>query len=517
MSALDNDIDALVGTTTGGKYHIDALLGRGGMGAVFQATNTAIGKRVALKFLYRDAARDRDAVIRFQREAESASAAESAHIVQIFDSGSTEDGLPFLVMELLKGEDLRGRLRREGKLPLAEVVHIAGQVARALKSAHAAGIVHRDLKPDNVFLCERDDEPMFVKLVDFGISKVAHRGANADTLTHRGVVLGTAFYMSPEQAKAERDIDGRTDLFSLGAIMYEALAGRPPHEGTAYEAVLIDICTRDADDVREYAPNVPEPIAKVLSRALARDRNDRFGDAQEMYDALVAAAPSLLKPSPLSGSGPRLAHGNEADRSSSPASDSEPDPGRPSTAEPDSDLPPPADEASSPSAPRVVVPSDGAAAYFTGQGTALAPTVAAETGLSLRRTALIGAGLGLGALALAAWLVAASSDSTTPSPGRSGAEADPAAKPPPAVAAAPPMASTAPGADEEAASAASAGSASPDAPLVEPVVAPAGLEPTEPAHRPHPSVKGRSTIGGKPTVKKRRTGVAKGLELVTEP
>src|SRR5262249_2345455 len=142
---------------------------------------------------------------------------ESAHIVHIFDSGTTDDGRPFLVMELLTGEDLRSVLKREGRAPLEDVVHVMGQVLRALARAHAAGIIHRDLKPDNIFLCRRDDDPMFVKIVDFGISKITRRMATADTLTRRGSVLGTAFYMSPEQAQAFPDIDGRTDLYSAGA------------------------------------------------------------------------------------------------------------------------------------------------------------------------------------------------------------------------------------------------------------------------------------------------------------
>jgi serine/threonine-protein kinase len=290
------DDAALVGSTVGAKYRIDRLLGRGGMGAVYQATNTTIGKRVALKFLDREAARDLDAVTRFQREAEAASAIESAHIVHIFDSGN-EEGRPFLVMELLSGEDLRARLRREGRIPLAELVHIAGQVLRALSRAHAEGIVHRDLKPDNIFLCQRDDDPMFVKIVDFGISKVSRKTISADTLTRRGVVLGTAFYMSPEQAQAFRDIDGRTDLYSLGSILYEALAGRPPHIGSAYEAVLIAICTIDAEDVRTHAPDVPEALAEVISKALERDRGKRFQSAEEFYDALALATPGILRTS----------------------------------------------------------------------------------------------------------------------------------------------------------------------------------------------------------------------------
>ena len=211
----ESELRALVGTTVAGKYRVDRMIGRGGMGAVFQAVNLAIGKRVALKFLNHEAAQNREACQRFQREAEAAGMAESAHIVQIFDSGVTDSGLPFLVMELLSGEDLRARLRREGRLGVAAALQIVSQVLRALLCAHEAGIVHRDLKPDNVFLCARDDQPSFVKVVDFGISKVA-RARAADTLTRHGTVLGTAFYMSPEQAQSFADIDGRTDLFSVG-------------------------------------------------------------------------------------------------------------------------------------------------------------------------------------------------------------------------------------------------------------------------------------------------------------
>jgi eukaryotic-like serine/threonine-protein kinase len=283
-----DELDLLIGATVAGKYHIDRLIGRGGMGAVFQATNAVIGKRVALKFLSATTCTDGDAATRFQREAEAASLAESPHIVQIFDSGRSEQGLPFLVMELLTGEDLRARLRREGRLDVDSAVRIGVQVLKALKQAHAAGIVHRDLKPDNVFLCRHEDDPSFVKLVDFGISKLQQR-AGVDTLTHEGAVLGTAFYMSPEQAQSFPDIDGRTDLFSLGAILYEMLAGAPPHRAPTYEAVLITICTRDAADVRNEAPEVPEKLARVIARALARDRTDRYSSAEAMQLELESA------------------------------------------------------------------------------------------------------------------------------------------------------------------------------------------------------------------------------------
>ena len=283
-----DELDRLIGSTVAGKYHIDRLIGRGGMGAVFQATNAGIGKRVALKFLGAETSKDVDAATRFQREAEAASLAESPHIVQIFDSGRSEQGLPFLVMELLTGEDLRARLRREGRLAPEAAARIALQVLKALRQAHGAGIVHRDLKPDNVFLCQRDDEPAFVKIVDFGISKL-QQSPGVDTLTHKGAVLGTAFYMSPEQAQSFSDIDGRTDLFSVGAILYEMLTGQPPHSAPTYEAVLIAICTRDADDVRAKAPEVPEKLARVIARALKRDREERYQSAEEMLDDLDAA------------------------------------------------------------------------------------------------------------------------------------------------------------------------------------------------------------------------------------
>ncbi|HWA78289.1 MAG TPA: serine/threonine-protein kinase [Polyangiaceae bacterium] len=295
VAAAPEPEEGLVGRVIAGKYRVDRLLGRGGMGSVFQATNLSIGKRIALKFLNRDAARDPDATERFQREALAASVVESSHIVQIFDSGTSEDGLPFLVMELLSGEDLRARLSREGRLPVEAAAAVAVQLLRALVRAHAAGIVHRDLKPDNVFLCERDDGSLYVKIVDFGVSKLA-RSAKLDTLTGRGTVLGTAFYMSPEQAQAFSDVDGRTDLFSVGAILYECLAARPPHVAPTYEAVLIAICTKQAEDIRNFAPDVPRSLADVIHRALATDRSQRYASAQAMLDALSAALPSAMLP-----------------------------------------------------------------------------------------------------------------------------------------------------------------------------------------------------------------------------
>ncbi|HTN82594.1 MAG TPA: serine/threonine-protein kinase [Sorangium sp.] len=276
------------------KYEIVRTIGRGGMGMVYEAVNTAIGKRVAMKFVDADLAQNKDAVARFHREAQAASAVESAHIVEIFDAGFADE-VPFLVMELLRGEDLGHRIRRCGRLDLGEALHVTAQILRGLHRAHEAGIVHRDLKPDNIFLVDRDDDPNFAKILDFGISKVRRAdGAPAHTLTREGTVLGTPFYMSPEQAQALPDVDGRTDLWAVGAILYECLSGHPPHSGNSYEQVIVNICMKDAHDVRMSNPAVPEPIARVIAKALTRDRELRFSSARDFLDALIAGAGGLL-------------------------------------------------------------------------------------------------------------------------------------------------------------------------------------------------------------------------------
>jgi serine/threonine protein kinase len=286
--------DALVGKTIN-KYEIVRLIGRGGMGTVYEAINTSIGKRVAMKFVDAESAHNKDAVARFQREAQAASAVESAHIVEIFDSGTSDEGLPFIVMELLRGEDLGHRIKRCGRLELSEALHITAQILRGLHRAHEAGIIHRDLKPDNIFLVDRDDDADFAKVLDFGISKMQRFGeVPAKTLTREGTVLGTPFYMAPEQAQALNDIDGRADLWSVGAILYECLSGRPPHSGTTYEQVIINICMKDPEDIRAHNPAVPEALAKTLAKALCRDKEGRFSSARELLDALVTSSGGLL-------------------------------------------------------------------------------------------------------------------------------------------------------------------------------------------------------------------------------
>jgi len=287
------EADDLMGRLVG-KYTLVRLLGVGGMGRVYEGVHGSIGKRAALKFIDRESVTP-EAVQRFQREAQAAGAIESAHIVEVHDVGETDDGRPFIVMELLRGEDLGHRLRRLGRLDVPEALRVVGQLLRGLARAHDAGIVHRDLKPDNVFLVDRDDDPSFVKILDFGVSKIQRRGdPTTKTITREGVVLGTPIYMSPEQAQALPDVDPRADLWSVGAILYECLTGRPPFSGATYEQVIVTICTRDAEDVRALNPAVPAGIAQVIARALTRERDERFASAREMLDALVTDSEGML-------------------------------------------------------------------------------------------------------------------------------------------------------------------------------------------------------------------------------
>jgi eukaryotic-like serine/threonine-protein kinase len=289
-----------IGSLVNDKYRIIREIGRGGMGAVYEAQNVAIGKKVALKFIDHEAATNADAVQRFVREAQAASAAESMHIVQVFDVGECPHGTPYIVMELLRGETLAGRLSRMRQLPVSEAVHVCVHALRGLRRAHEVGIVHRDLKPDNIFLVETDDDPIFGKVVDFGISKIIRRASELDasTLTRQGVILGTPYYMSPEQAQGMPDLDARTDLWAVGAILNECLTGQRPHVGNTYEQVIVAICTTDVPDIRSRAPWVPQNVADVIRRALTRDREQRYQSASEFIDALRGVAPDLLSANP---------------------------------------------------------------------------------------------------------------------------------------------------------------------------------------------------------------------------
>jgi eukaryotic-like serine/threonine-protein kinase len=267
------------------KYEIRALIGQGGMGRVYEAWNPSIDKLVAIKVLAEPAQRHPQAAARFQREARAAGAIDSPFIVEIFDAGQTEEGWPFIVMELLRGETLAAHLASKTKLAAVETVRIASQVLRGLSRLHDASIVHRDLKPENIFLVDADPDPSLAKILDFGVSKLAASDAQS-SLTREGNVLGTPAYMSPEQAQGDVDIDARSDLWAVGAVMYQCLTGRQPFQGSTYEQVIVRICSSEPIALQTLAPDCPDGVARAIERCLTKDPSERFSSAAELLQAL---------------------------------------------------------------------------------------------------------------------------------------------------------------------------------------------------------------------------------------
>jgi serine/threonine-protein kinase len=287
VSSGDGHAQALVGAVLEGGYRIDRLLGQGGMGAVYEATHLRLGKRVAVKVMARELAANQEALARFHREAVITSGLGDPNIVQVFDFNTTPDGEPFLVMEFLQGEDLEQRLSRVGRLTPAETVSIVKQVASALTAAHAQTIVHRDLKPANVYLIESAGRNDFVKVLDFGISKV--RSA-ATKLTKASSIVGTPRYMSPEQSRGRSDdIDERADQWALACIAWECLSGESPFVGEDLPSVLYQIVHEPPQPLAPQVPGLNLQVENVLLRALCKDKNGRFASIGEFASALDAA------------------------------------------------------------------------------------------------------------------------------------------------------------------------------------------------------------------------------------
>ena len=261
-----------------------SLLGKGGMGDVWIADHAGLGARVVVKFLSRELTENEDALSRFKREAMSAAAVKSPHVVQVFDHGVTTNGLPFIVMELLEGRDLSHHIAK-GPLPTADVVEIVTQVSRALSRAHQAGIVHRDIKPENIFLCETGDGELFVKLLDFGIAKAQARAGRA---TVTGTVVGTPYYMSPEQIVGA-PADAKVDTWALAAVTFEALTGRVAFDGDTVGAITLAIHA-DPPVPSRILPSISPDIDAWFAKAFARSAADRFANAKELALALRKAA-----------------------------------------------------------------------------------------------------------------------------------------------------------------------------------------------------------------------------------
>ncbi len=286
-------MDLAPGALVAGKYELERRIGAGGMGEVWAAVQQPTRKRVALKFLRADKASDDPSEgeatrKRFLREARAACAVRHPNVVEVHDVLSLDDGSPVMVMEYLKGETLEARLAREGRLPLGEVAAIAARVVSAVGAAHALGIVHRDLKPDNVFLAETSDG-VEVKVLDFGIAKLtALDGDAAQTggLTNTGAMLGTPYYMSPEQAFGEKNIDHRADVWSLGIILYRAATGVLPTRADNIGQILKIIMMGNITPIESLAPTLPADFASLVSRMLQARREDRPESLHEVRATL---------------------------------------------------------------------------------------------------------------------------------------------------------------------------------------------------------------------------------------
>jgi eukaryotic-like serine/threonine-protein kinase len=270
------------------KYRIDQVLGVGGMGVVVAAQHLRLG-RVALKFLLPSALENHEAVARFAEEARVLSAIRSEHVVTVFDVGELPNGAPYMVMEYLEGEDLASRVRKGGALPVEETVGFVLQACVAVAEAHRIAVVHRDLKPSNLFCIRASDGEVLIKLLDFGISKNVARVASGEmgSMTQTNAVMGTPLYMSPEQLRNAKDVDGRADLWALGAILFELLTGRPPFVGSTVTELTVNIMTTPTPRLSSYRPDAPNGLQAIIDRCLEKDRAVRIGSVAELAVALL--------------------------------------------------------------------------------------------------------------------------------------------------------------------------------------------------------------------------------------
>jgi len=311
------------GETLKGKYRLERLIGVGGMGEVYQATNTAIGRVVAIKTLRAEHVSNQDIFNRFMREAKVANAVRHRHIVEVLDIDSDDKGTPFIVQEYLEGESLSGRLKKVGgRLPLSQVLDLLIPVVEAIGAAHRAKVVHRDLKPGNIFLARQEDK-IIPKVLDFGISKMVDTDAS---MTTTSAMMGSPAYMSPEQIEDPKAVDIRSDVWSLGVMLYEAIAGKLPFRSDSTSGLMVKICTEDPIALQESAPGVPSAIAEVIHRCLRKRSRERYSDANELAHALrIARAHDVAEsPAPQVSDNPFLRNRPETDDYKRPASANRP-------------------------------------------------------------------------------------------------------------------------------------------------------------------------------------------------
>jgi len=284
------------GKVLAGKYRVERVLGRGGMGVVVAAHHIHLDEKVAIKFLLPEAVASADVVGRFVREARAAVRIKSEHVARVSDVGTLEGGEPYMVMEYLDGSDLAEWLQQRGALPVEQAVEFLLQASEAIAEAHALGIVHRDLKPANLFVVRRADGLLSIKVLDFGISKVTGPAGSADSnMTRTSAVMGSPLYMPPEQMAASRNVDARADIWALGVILYELLTGTAPFSGETLPEVCLKIAMQPPSPLRSLRPDVPPELEAVVLRCLEKDREQRYPNIAALAHALVDFGPARAR------------------------------------------------------------------------------------------------------------------------------------------------------------------------------------------------------------------------------
>jgi serine/threonine-protein kinase len=278
------------GDVLAGKYRVEGVLASGGMGVVVVATHLQLGQRCAMKFLLPEALQQRAALERFAREARAAAMLKSDNVVRVIDVATLENGAPYMVMELLEGEDLGALIARRGPLPPAEAVEYVIQACDAIAEAHSLGIVHRDLKPKNLFLTRRRNGAPLVKVLDFGISKVDRPGAD-HSLTRTSEVMGSPNYMAPEQIRSSRSVDARTDVWALGVILYELVTGHVPFEAETVPQLCAMVLEQTPPSVASLRQGIPAEVVAAIERCLAKEPGARYPDVAHLVRALSPGAP----------------------------------------------------------------------------------------------------------------------------------------------------------------------------------------------------------------------------------
>ena len=285
------------GDVVAGKYRVERVVGAGGMGVVVAAHHIQLDEKVALKFLLPEALGDAEAVARFGREARNAVKIKSEHVARVIDVGTLPNGAPYMVMEYLEGGDLAAWIKQRGALSIELSVDFVLQACVAVADAHALGIVHRDLKPANLFCARRSDGQLSIKVLDFGISKLADGAGTGSgmAMTRTAALMGSPLYMSPEQMRSSRDVDAQTDIWALGVIIFELMTGRPPFQACSVTELAIKINNEPAPSVRTLRPDVSSELEAVIFTCLEKDRRRRYRNVAELALALLPFAPKRAR------------------------------------------------------------------------------------------------------------------------------------------------------------------------------------------------------------------------------